>query len=97
MPKKTREEKIVARYRKKIRLLEQQAHSPSIETINKITKPNPKPPIIKEPTQSIDKISASTKTDESLRKFFVKDLTKSLLLIVLIVALEISLYFVRIK
>lgn len=89
MPKKTKEEKIVARYRQRLKLLEQQTSSPFTETV--VTK------TIKEPTQSTNKTFNFTEKDASLKKFFFKDLTKSLLLIVLIVALEIGLYFVRIK
>jgi len=66
MPKKTREQKIVAEYRRRMKLL---------------------------PT-----MPASSKVKETgMRNFFLADVRKSLILIVFIIALEISLYFANIS
>ena len=70
MPKKTKKEKILAMYHKKLRMLEDK----QIKT----------PIIISEPTV-INEIKKSN-------QYFFSDLKKSLLLIVLILGIEVSLY-----
>jgi len=90
MPKKTKEQKIIANYRKKLKLLQQQTYIPPLET----TKPKI---VIQQINKPIVQENESIKKDELLKKFFFQDLTKSILLIALIVTLEIVLYFVRIK
>lgn len=89
MPKKTKKEKILAAYRKKLRLLEQ-------------TRPSETPSVLGNlkheiKTKSINKNAFQAKKTELVPapKFFFVDLKKSLILIVLIVALEIGLYFAR--
>jgi hypothetical protein len=81
MPKKTKKEKILAMYHKKLRMLEnQQAFTSPV----KLKTPNP---IIQAPTVKEEKIEIP----ES--KYFFSDLKKSLLLIVLIIGVEVALYF----
>ena len=92
MPKKTKKEKLLARYHKKIRLLENKeaVNSPvqvkvpanvSIHPINSKTITSISEPLIQEQKQE--------------NKYFFSDLRKSLFLVVLIVGLEISLYFAK--
>ncbi|MFA6080984.1 MAG: hypothetical protein WC741_01075 [Patescibacteria group bacterium] len=86
MPKKTKKEKLLALYHKKIRLLEnrQMAVSPVQEKV-----------IIEDRT-SVPVIENKIKTTiNDPPQYFFSDLKKSLLLIVLILGLEVSLYFAR--
>ncbi len=88
MPKKTKKEKILALYHKKIRLLEnKQTTMPMTPSMTQFPAPMP---IINPPNRRVNqeiKISP-------LNKYFFSDLRKSLILITLIIGLEISLYFV---
>jgi len=81
MPKKTKKEKLLASYHRKIRLLEnKQTTTPTTVPMT----PSPAPmPIIKQETKNV-----------SINRYFFSDLKKSLILITLIIGLEISLYFV---
>ena len=84
MHKKTKKEKLLALYHKKLRLLEnrQVDVSPIQEKV-----------IIKEQIPVIEnKIKAVINEPP---QYFFSDLKKSLLLIVLILGLEVSLYFVK--
>lgn len=92
MPKKTKKEKLLARYHKKIRLLENK------QTI--VTPIETKKPI--SPTTSPDNNKTKSAIIEPLaqeysqsNEYFFSDLKKSLLLITFIIGLEISLYFVK--
>ena len=82
MPKKTKKEKLLAFYHKKIRLLEnKQMTIPA--TVS--TTPSPAPiPIIRQEIKSVP-----------INQYFFSDLKKSLILITLIIGLEISLYFAK--
>ena len=84
MPKKTKKEKLLARYHKKLRLLEnrQTAVSP-IQTKDAIDEQIP-----------VVENKIKTEINEPPQYFF-SDLKKSLLLIVLILGLEVSLYFAQ--
>jgi len=87
MPKKTKKEKILAEYRKKIKLLDQ---AQTIKTYQ------PSQPI--KPTQIIPEKPADetqTKEDNRLLIYFHKDVQKSLLIITFIIALEFALYFAK--
>ena len=88
MTKKTREEKIIAAKRKKLKLLKQQKRT---ENLNQQT-PEVTPNILKPP----EKVK-ETGEDHLRRTYFIKDLKKSLLIILLISALEIIIYFARIN
>jgi hypothetical protein len=82
MPKKTKKEKLLALYHKKIRLLEnKQTNTP----IPVRTTPSPAPTTV---------TNQETKTPP-LNQYFFSDLKKSLILITLIIGLEISLYFAK--
>ncbi|MEK7633990.1 MAG: hypothetical protein AAB437_04060 [Patescibacteria group bacterium] len=84
MPKKTKKEKLLALYHRKIRLLE-----------NKHTGIPITPPIsiFPEPKLMI-KQKAKVET-MPVNQYFFSDLKKSLILIILIIGLEVSLYFVK--
>ncbi len=84
MPKKTRKEKIIAQYRKKIKLLNQQ-------TNHSLTEKK-----LLEKQHNVKKIEENNnlnKNNSSDNKYFFNDLKKSLIITFLIIALEISLYF----
>ena len=92
MPKKTKKEKLLASYHKKIRLLENKqtitfpvqtktSTSVSILPINNKTKTAVIEPFTQEQNYS--------------NQYFFSDLKKSLILITLIIGIEISLYFAK--
>ncbi|MFH0979349.1 MAG: hypothetical protein V1803_00130 [Candidatus Roizmanbacteria bacterium] len=84
MPKKTKKEKLLAVYRKKLRLLEQTSKQP-------LTK-------VPEPTSLLtsETVSKTIVNEQAIApKYFFTDLRKSLILVVIIIALEIGLYFVK--
>ncbi|MCS6956798.1 MAG: hypothetical protein NZM02_03080 [Patescibacteria group bacterium] len=89
MPKKTKKEKIIAQYRKKIRLL-----SFNQENKNNISQNNNNKHSIKKETKEIKQIEKD-KDKSFFNKYFLLDLKKSLFLIILIIALEIGLYFAK--
>jgi len=82
MAKKTKKEKILAAYRKKLQLLEQKNISHS-----------DKQPSIKEEARLV--VVNTLPRNDTVPKHFFYDLRKSLILITVIIALEIGLYFVR--
>ena len=86
MPKKTKKEKLLASYHRKIRLLENR---------QMITSPVP----TKIPSAASTPIIASHEikhvVTEPVNQYFFSDLKKSLLLIILIVGVEVSLYAVK--
>lgn len=81
MPKKTKKEKLLAFYHKKIRLLE---NKQTTTTITPTALPPAPMPIIEQETKNV-----------SINRYFFSDLKKSLILITLIIGLEISLYFAK--
>lgn len=90
MSKKTKKEKILAAYRKKLRLLEE---------LNKQSTPLT---VRSTPSSTFEIKKQNKKTSkikqyqlDSSPKYFFLDLKKSLILIVIIIALEIGLYFVK--
>lgn len=85
MPKKTKKEKLLASYHRKIRLLE-----------NRQTVASQVPTKIPAAT-SIQAVSHETKpvVTEPVNQYFYSDLKKSLLLIILIVGVEFGLYFAK--
>ena len=111
MSKKTKEEKIVAAYRKKIKLLQQLANLNNQKKENQTIKPDlsvrevgplstsgktEKPIISVSPTWSVDKDKESS-IDQSRRIYFIQDLKKSFIIISFIITLEIIIYFASIK
>lgn len=92
MPKKTKKEKLLARYHKKLRLLENKQAIVSPVQI-KISNPVSIPPVNNETKTAI--IEPLTQEHKQLNQYFFSDLKKSLLLITLIIGLEISLYFAK--
>jgi len=91
MSKKTRKEKIIAGYRKKLQFFQQQKN---LQT--DIDKPIP---IIQSEQKKIEieEKFAPIEEDLTTKKYFLRDFKKSIGLIVIIIALEIVFYFVRIK
>lgn len=93
MPKKTKKEKLLATYRKQLKILKERQ---SLPVDNKL-------PV--QPTQitpaKIEKVKIEptnfevSAEDESIVKNFFIDYRKSLIFITLIIALEIGLYFAR--
>jgi len=91
MPKKTKKEKIIADYRKKIKLLKLKNSSSQFSPLSPL-------PIKKTPIKSsLPPPSSSNLASDNLLVYFKKDFRKSLLLTILIIGLEICLYFVRIN
>jgi len=83
MPKKTKKEKILAMYHKKLRMLENQqvvTLPVKLKTLNSIVQE----PIVKE--EKIEILES---------KYFFSDLKKSLILIVLIIGVEVALYIAK--
>lgn len=78
MPKKTKKEKLLAMYHKKLRLLE-------------------KKDITASAVQTKVAVSNKIMTDENkpVNQYFYSDLKKSILLIILILGIEVSLYFFK--
>jgi len=80
MPKKTKKEKIIADYRKRLKILESRpSASPSIKEVTKKT------------LNFVEDFEDKTTT-----KFFYNDFMRSLIIIIFILTLEIGLYFARI-
>lgn len=89
MPKKTRSQKVIAAQRRRIRLLEEMTRSTSTEA----TIPSHKKTSSEQITTKIEEKFPVDEKEMAPKTFFVKDLRKSLLLIALIIALEIIVYF----
>ena len=92
MPKKTRKQKLIAAYRQKIQLLQQNQRVTFQRQISKnlpLTQPEIKSPSLK--------INQDVSEDIALKKFFIQDFVKSIFLISFVIGLEIVLYFVSIK
>ena len=85
MPQKTKKEKLLASYHRKIRLLENR---------QMITAPVPtKIPTTESTPTAIHEIKPVV--TEPVNQYFFSDLKKSLILIVLIIGVEVGLYAVK--
>ncbi|MCL4364129.1 hypothetical protein M1328_02715 [Patescibacteria group bacterium] len=96
MSKKTKKEKIIAAYRKKLRLLQQTnqpTELPNQETVKTANKPEPVETHHQKDEQK--KQNETNKEDFVLRKYFFVDFRKSVVFIILIIALEIGIYFAK--
>lgn len=82
MPKKTKKEKVLAMYRKKLRLLEN-VEVPTSSVQIKTAVSIPAPTLIKD--ESV--------ISEPVGRYFFSDLKKSLLLTIIILGILVSLYF----
>jgi len=92
MPKKTKKEKLLAVYRKKLHLLEQASKQPLI----KMSEPTSSLTSEVGPRTNVKQTSEVKKTEQAIApKYFFTDLRKSLILVVIIIALEIGLYFAK--
>lgn len=98
MPKKTKRQKIIAQYRKKIKLLETSFIPSAISTPKPIDTPSPDKVINKEKPITTEKVK-DLEIDKGnlLKGFFMSDFKKSLILSLAIIALEIIFYFATIK
>jgi hypothetical protein len=84
MPKKTKKEKVLAMYHKKLRLLENRGVNTSpVQIKTSVSIPSP----------SFDKVKPVI--SEPVNQYFFSDLKKSLLLIIIILGVEVSLYFAK--
>lgn len=92
MTKKTKEEKRLASYRKKLRLI-QQLNSAVADTSDK-TKTDLDS--FRNTDLKITTVGLSTE-DQNKVKFFLRDLKRSISIIILIITLEFIIYFVSIK
>jgi len=97
MPKKTRKEKIIAEYRKRLKLLQLNQNNASY-----IPSVPEKPIESSTLSQKPETIQKKEKTygneeDSLITSYFKKDFQKSLLLIAIVITLEISLYFATIN
>ncbi len=93
MPKKTKKEKIIAEYRRKLKFIQNQKI-----TISPVIEPS----AVKKQEEIHPKIITNTKPayikeDSLITSYFKRDFKKSLILIVFIIGLEIFLYFATIK
>jgi len=98
MPKKTKKQKVIAQYRKKIKLI-QESFPSNLEKSSTITVE--KNIVISPPQQELkQKENLFNKERPKLllvRKYFLADFKRSFVLILLIIVLEIIFYFVSIK
>ncbi len=94
MPKKTKKEKIIAQYRRKLKLLERLQTPPSFKKEVISTQSSKKATNKTELNITFEKKNKDSDTETV--SFFLTDLRKSFILIGVIIALEILLYFVRI-
>jgi len=93
MPKKTREQKIIAQYRNRLKLLEQKQTVSQPEAV-----PESIPTVIKQGLNLEKKpVIDESKEDNRYRKFFVVDFKKSIIVIILIILIELVFYYFGIK
>jgi len=90
MPKKTKKEKIIADYRKKLKFIEQT--SPALSSIS-----HSKSPIVTNAAESRQPMPIDNTKIKDMLIYFKKDFRKSLILITGIIGLEICLYFATIN
>ncbi len=103
MPKKTRKDKIIAAYRKRLQMLQSQQISTQTYATEKHiqTPPRKELPFIRE--RKIEELPVvkpqmtPSGEDVNITHYFKQDLRRSLILIVFVIGLEISLYFVSIS
>ncbi len=96
MPKKTKKEKIIATYRKKLKLLNIKYPNKSIKKTHIVAEKK-----IQVNNEENSKSEATIRYNKQIIKneninYFFKDLKKSLILSGLIIVIEIFIYFVRI-
>lgn len=84
MTRKTKKEKKIAAYRKKLQFLQEISKAKNIDEAKKVSEP---------PSEK----TIETIESQSTPTHFIKDLKKSLLVIFLIITLEIIIYFVSIN
>lgn len=88
MSKKTKKEKIIAAYRRKMKLLEQKViNEPQEALLTPLTLP------VKKITQN----RQQPEEENKIRQYFLKDLKKSFMVIFLIITLEIIIYYASIN
>lgn len=89
MPKKTREQKIIAQYRNKLKLLEnkQNLSQPQTTTL----------PIKEDIILEKIPVKEISQEDSQYKRFFVVDFKKSIIVIILIILIELVFYYFGIK
>ncbi len=101
MPKKTKKQKILAAYRRKLQLLENQSFEQKTLLSNKknhsINLTEEKNNLVKESNNNNkNKVMLETSQDQIIKKLFIQDFLKSFLLIILIIGLIVGLYLLKI-
>ncbi len=86
MPKKTKKQKILAKLHRQKQLLKQ---------TNLISQPSSLPMSPKKENVNKDYQKALNTQDDVLKKYFLIDFRKSLMIVVLIITLEIAFYFAK--
>ena len=86
MAKKTRKEKIIAQYRRKLQLLETRPDYKISTTVPVVDKPVEIKQVVFQPADL-------SEDDKTIKKYFISDFKKSLIIIVTVIALEIGIYF----
>lgn len=94
MPKKTKEQKIIAQYRKKIKFLE--TRSVETQAPTQVVNKNISPKTVKISTQEIEKQPVADDVSK-ISNFFINDFKKSIIFTCIIIALEIIFYFATIN
>lgn len=89
MPKKSKKEKVIAAYHRKIKLINLQTPAVHVEEPLNLKKESK---VVLE-----KKIEIDYQEDKAVRDFFFADLKKTLFLIFSIIVLEFGLYFVSIN
>jgi len=97
MPKKTKKEKILAEYRKRLRIIEQQlqTNNTQLKLITKEEKTENKKNLATQKIIFPNKHQSKIEEDKLINKYFFNDLKKSLLLSFFLIALEFFLYFAK--
>jgi hypothetical protein len=96
MPSKTRKEKIIADYRRRLRLLQESQDTTPLHSDIDAKQTDSKQPSSTASTTDNKKHIVSEE-DILITSYFKKDFKKSLLLIAIVITLEISLYFATIN
>ncbi len=88
MPQKTKKEKIIAEYRRRLQIL--QEHRVTVQKSEPTTLSSQSKPVLPE-------MAMQPKDDSLIVSYFKNDFKKSLYLIAAVIALEILLYFASIN
>ncbi len=90
MPKKTKKQKIISEYRKKIKLFSNFSNIEKKEKENNLKIENKKKQI---KNLQLSSYNDTESLDNLNKQYFLKDFKKSIILIIFIITIEIALYF----